>query len=469
MRDPHSFANRTFVIGGLILFATGLLLIARRHNLFTPTFEVYAEFDRLNGLQQGAKVRVSGMAAGEVLEAQVPNQPDGRFRLKLRLRQEFHALVRGDSIATIKTTGLAGSSFLDIQKGTQRSPELSSGSTIPSKEPFDLGDLIQRGGDVLQLVQTTLPALHASAERTLASINLAARHTDRTVLAMAPELQMLASSARQTSDDVGEIIAQVGQGQGTIGKLLKDPALADLVDQTVKNAHHSAINLNNASAQLNATLAEFQRRQLLGHAEAVLKNSRQLTEALNQVVAKVTNSALANGNTAADLRDAIANAQISMANLAENTEAFKHNFLVHEFFKKRGYFNLDRMSLAKYRKLLKERFYQRVWLTKNDLFSAGPNGKETLTKYGEARIDAAMSAQTPYLPNSPIVVEGYATQGSPSERFIRARQRAVAVQIYIRKRFGLPSNNVGVMPLPDSVSSALGKPGWDGVAIVLLR
>ena len=111
MRASHSLGTRTFVIGGLILFGAGLFFISNRQKLFNRNFEVYTEFDRLNGLQKGARVRVSGMEAGEVLETQVPNRPDGRFRLKLRIQQDLHGLVRKDSVATIKTMGLAGNSF----------------------------------------------------------------------------------------------------------------------------------------------------------------------------------------------------------------------------------------------------------------------------------------------------------------------------------------------------------------------
>ena len=153
-----------------------------------------------------------------------------------------------------------------------------------------------------------------------------------------------------------------------------------------------------------------------------------------------------------------------MINLAENTEALKHNFFLRRFFKKRGYFNLDRMTPAQYRKVLVERSCERVWFTKDELFSVASDGREQLTKDAEMRIDDAMGVLIPYLPNNPIVVEGYSTQGLPSERFRRAKQRASVVQTYIRKRFGLPSNVVGTIPM-----SAAGKSGWNGVSLVLIR
>ena len=55
-----------FVVGGVLLFAVGLFLIGNRRMLFSDTFEVYAEFAQIAALDGGAKVRVSGMDAGEV-------------------------------------------------------------------------------------------------------------------------------------------------------------------------------------------------------------------------------------------------------------------------------------------------------------------------------------------------------------------------------------------------------------------
>jgi phospholipid/cholesterol/gamma-HCH transport system substrate-binding protein len=470
MRASHSLGTRTFLIGGLILFGVGLFFISNRQKLFNRNFEVYTGFDRLNGLQKGAKVRVSGMEAGEVLETQVPNRPDGRFRLKLRIQQNLHAFVRMDSVATIKTMGLAGNTFLDIQKGTQRTPEAPSRGTIPSKEPFDIADLMQQGSDLLKTTQTSIDDLRARADRALESVNSAAHHTDQTIVALRPDLQKILASVRKTSEDVNEVVAQVGQGQGAIGKLLTDQKLAGSIDQMVDNARQSALNLNNASVRMNDTMADFQRRDLPGRAEAVLENTRQVTEQLNQAVATFTSSPLEDENVAANLRDTIASARISMTNLAAVTEALKHNFFVRGFFKRRGYFNLDQMTPAQYRssKFLKGHSHERIWLSKNELFSSGPDDKEELTKEGQLQIDGAMSALLPYLPNSPLVVEGYATQGSPSERFIRAKQRASVVQIYINKRFALHPNTVGVMPMSDSPPPETGKTVWDGIALVLI-
>lgn len=467
----HSMGTRAFVIGGLILFGLGLFFISNRHKLFYRNFVVYAEFDRLNGLRKGAQVRVSGMNAGEVLETQVPNQPDGRFRLKLRIRQNLHVVVRTDSVATVKTMGLAGNSFVDIGKGTRRAPEAPSGGTIPSREPLDIADLMQQGSELMKTTQTSVDDLRTSADRMLASVNAAANHADQTIIAARLELQAILASTRKTSEDVREITARLKQGQGTVGELLTDKKLAGSVDQTIENTRQSALNLNNASARMNDTMAEIERRDLLGRAQAILDNTQRVTKQLNQAFATLMSSLPGDENAVTNLRDTIAGARTTMTNLAADTEALKNNFFLRGFFNRRGYFNLSQMTPQEYRssQFVQGHSHERIWLSESELFSPGPDGKEDLTREGQQRIDNAMNALLPYLPNSPMVVEGYATGSSPSEEFIRAKQRASLVRSYIDKRFGLQPDRVGVMPMFFPIPPVLGKSTWDGVSLVLIH
>lgn len=471
MRSPHNLGTRIFVIGGLILFGVGVFFITNRQRLFNQNFEVYTEFDRLNGLQKGAKVRVSGMEAGEVLETQIPSQPDGRFRLKMRLGQNVHVLVRTDSVASIQTMGLAGSTFLDITKGTSGAPEAPRGATLLSKEPFDMAALMQQGSAVLKTAQASITDLQTSGNRTLESINAAAQHTDQTIVAVRPELQAIVASIQKTSEDIRTLVAQVKKGQGTVGELLTDQQLVGSVNETIENVRQSSVNLNHASARASDTMTDFQRRELLARAQAILDNTRQVTEQLNQAIASFTSSPAGDQSSAADLRGAIESSRRTMDNLAADTEALKHNFFLRGFFKRRGYYNLQQMTPAQYRtsKFVKGNASDRVWLQAYTLFSAASDGAEILTQAGQAQIDAAMSALVPYLPNSPVVVEGYATQGSPSERFLRAKQRATAVQGYIEKRYGLQPHMVAVMPMSDKAPLGAGKSVWDGVSLVLIR
>lgn len=74
-----------------------------------------------------------------------------------------------------------------------------------------------------------------------------------------------------------------------------------------------------------------------------------------------------------------------------------------------------------------------------------------------------MSARPPYLPNHPVMGEGYSENGTPVERYLTSRQRALEVRQYFRSRFRLDSKRVGIMRQGDQPPAGTGKQTWDGV------
>src|SRR6516165_600078 len=138
-----------FVIGGLLLFGIGMFVIGDRHQAFARHSEYYSEFVNLAGLVKGAKVRVAGMDAGQVLAIDVPDSPSARFRVKWRIDAKLRGLVRGDSVATIGTEGIVGGTYLSVKPGSAQAAEASDLATIPSQETSDLSELLARGNGLI--------------------------------------------------------------------------------------------------------------------------------------------------------------------------------------------------------------------------------------------------------------------------------------------------------------------------------
>ena len=134
-----------FVIGGLLIFALGLFMIGDRRSLFADLFVVNAEFAQVAGLRDGAAVRVNGMDAGEVTDILIPASPAGRFRVRMRLREELRPLVRVDSIASIRTDGIVGGRYVQIEAGTEQSPAVDSGLVDPKNPEDDLLGRVRAG------------------------------------------------------------------------------------------------------------------------------------------------------------------------------------------------------------------------------------------------------------------------------------------------------------------------------------
>src|SRR5215475_3713032 len=138
-----------FVVGGLVLFGVGMFLIGDRHQAFARHVEYYAEFVNLAGLAKGAKVRVAGMDAGQVLAIDVPDSPSSRFRVKWRIDSKLSGLVRADSVVTIGTEGIVGGTYLSVRPGSARTMQSAALATIPSKEPMELSEILNRGSGLV--------------------------------------------------------------------------------------------------------------------------------------------------------------------------------------------------------------------------------------------------------------------------------------------------------------------------------
>ncbi|MFB3853576.1 MAG: MlaD family protein [Vicinamibacterales bacterium] len=427
-----------FVVGGLALFAVGLFLIGERRMLFEDQFEIYTEFANLSGVQSGSQVTVAGMAAGEVVGIVPPPGPSGKFRLKLRVRERLHPLVRTDSVATVRTEGIVGGRFLQIVAGSEVAPEAPSGSTIPSQEPFDVAALLDQISETVTNLNATIVNVKTDIEGVLRVIATAGADADALIRDVGGDVKGITRSGNQIAADVEAMVRDVRAGRGTIGRLVNDDEMYERAKAIAEDAEEAVRNLREATAQANEAV-----RRLSGKEGAIEGMS-------------------------ADLRRSLDRANSALTNIDEATEALKHNWFFSGYFKRRGYFNLSDISPAQYLEGALEqndRVPLRIWLNADVLFTTGPDGRLTISDGGKARLDSAMTEFLEY--TGPLMVEGYATEGPTVERVVASRNRARTAREYLIERFDLDPANIGTMPLG---SRALGSPaesGWDGIALAI--
>lgn len=440
MANTRAAAVGAFVIGGIVLFAAGLFLIGSRRMLFTQTIDVYAEFVEVAALEAGAKVRVGGMDAGEVEVIHVPGGPSGRFRVKMRVSEKLHPLVRNDSVASIQSDGLVGNKFVQIDAGTDASPEVQDGGTIQSREPFDVADMMQMMSDTLATVNTMLVDVKGRVDEALVAISTTASDAQTLMEGLGGEVRTILASANRVSADMGAILANVRQGRGTVGKLLTDDALYAKVQSMASDAEKAMAAVREASQDAKHAIADLRGENgpvkgLTGDAQRTLQSARD-----------------------------------AMQDLADATEALKRNFLFRGFFNRRGYFDLDDVTVAEYRRGVletKDRRALRIWLAAERLFERDANGQERLTADGMARLDSAMSQFVRYPQKSPFVVEGYAQEATGDERYLISRARSQLVRDYVVTRFKLDANYVTTMPMGAEAAGSPTGNSWNGVALAM--
>ena len=447
MGSPRLALVGAFVIGGLLLFAVGLFMIGDRRLLFTENFEAVADFGNVNGVEVGTSVRLSGLAAGEVTGLTLPSAPGGRFLVQMRIREDLRPLVRTDSVAAILTDGLLGAAFIELRSGSPDAPPVADGGTIPGVDAVQVADLIAEGRETFRVVADEMVAMQGRVQETFDDLGATVSATTGLIQDVGVDVREVGSasvlfvdSARGVMDEAERLVQGVAEGGGTAGRLLTDDTLYT--------------HLTGLARETEATMQAV--RGSAEEVQAMVNGWTQTDSPAQQVLV--------------DAGDVVTYARDAMADLAENTEAMKRNWLFRGFFSDRGFYNLDEMTRDEYRELLVDDRYTplRIWLSADVLFETADGERLQLRDGAERRLEEAMGELLDYPRNAPLVVEGYATAGGPGQQFRQAQEHASAVQAWLTRVFRRSAELTGTMPLgPDAPESPAGDGRWDGVALTL--
>lgn len=196
-------------------------------------YHVSAQFNNIQDLKLGDPVKMSGVAIGRVDQIQLA---DGKVRVSLRLNQD--ALVKTDSTATIRFTGLMGQNYVAVDFGTPTAPVATDGAVLTGVEQADLN------------------ALMAKLDNAAAGVeNLTKSFTgDKIDNLLGPITDFLKQNTQpltETISNLNHVTAQIKSGQGTVGRLIYSDALYDSALATVTN-------MQDAAAEIKTTIADAQ-------------------------------------------------------------------------------------------------------------------------------------------------------------------------------------------------------------------
>jgi phospholipid/cholesterol/gamma-HCH transport system substrate-binding protein len=447
MNQSRLAAVGAFVTAGILLFAVGLFLIGDRRLLFKRQFELKAQFGKVTGLQVGTKVRVAGLDAGEVLELVIPSRPSEKFVVRMRVQEALRQLVRTDSTCSIQTDGLVGSAFIQISRGTDQAAVVEPGSTIMGNDPIEFADLIEEGRNTFRTVSAEMIDLKDHVTTTVDTLTETVRSANEILEQAGADLKVILKAAGEVTrnvqavvDDSKVVFQRVKNGEGTVGRLLTDDTMYERA------------------------------RTVADQAEKTIRNLQEASDRARQAVDDFTGEGGGGAAIAAEVRITLAQTQEVMSDLAESTEALKRSWPFKGYFQQRGFYDLDSLTAAEYRKGALEggkRTALRVWIEAGALFASNQKGEEYLTEEGRKRIDSAMADLLRFPRDSPLVVEGYVT-GEAVEPLLKSEDRAMLVRDYLIDKFRRRVSVTGTMPLGlNAEGSPSGDGRWSGVALAL--
>jgi len=130
-----------FVVIGLLCIGYMTVKLGNVDFLGTSTYSLYARFNKVTGLRVGNTVYMLGLEVGRV--AGFTMDQDAQLAV-VEFKIQNGINVYDDAIASIKTEGLIGDKYVDIDAGGA-GDLLKPGETILETEsPADLGELISK-------------------------------------------------------------------------------------------------------------------------------------------------------------------------------------------------------------------------------------------------------------------------------------------------------------------------------------
>lgn len=433
MGSPRLALVGAFVIGGLLLFAVGLFLIGDRRLLFAEQFEIEADFGNVAGVDVGTGVRLSGLPAGEVIDIVIPDRPGGRFVVRMRVREDLHALVRADSEAAILSDGLLGSAFIQLRAGSETAPLVADGGALAGVDAVAVADLIAEGRQTFRVAAAEMVRMRSDLSETFRGFEETIASTTRLVDGLGANVEEVAAASAGLIDETRGMVAEV---RGVMDAVT---AGQDAVER------------------------------VLGETEGTMRAVRGSAERVEEAIARFSGPDSATERLLVEAGEVMGRAREALADVADNTEALKRNWLFRGYFQERGFYNLDELTVDEYRTLLVDDRYApiRVWLSAERLFETDAEGVPRLRGGAGRRIEEAMGELLQYPRASPIVVEGYSTAGGVGRRLLDAHARAELVERHVARTFRR-AGDTGVLALgAEAAGSPSGDGRWDGVALTL--
>jgi phospholipid/cholesterol/gamma-HCH transport system substrate-binding protein len=221
MVEPH--VARRFRVGIVVLLAliavmSGIFMVGRRANLFKKKFPYETRFDSASGLVAGNPVRLNGVTVGNVLEVILsPDPADRTVRVVYDVDRRAAPRLRKGTRASIKTIGLLGDKYVDLEGGTAEEPEVPIGGVIPAAPGAGIEKLLEGSGDLVGDLAAIARSLKNILGRTeegkglLGALTSDSRESDR-----------LGNDLHTTLGSLNAILKKVNGGQGLVGRLLID-------------------------------------------------------------------------------------------------------------------------------------------------------------------------------------------------------------------------------------------------------
>jgi phospholipid/cholesterol/gamma-HCH transport system substrate-binding protein len=251
-RSTRNIGLSELRVGLLVLIAIGILVILILNasgtlNPFASHLKLRARFNDANGLREGSEVRLAGVRIGKVerIELLKPtdlgNEPNPqKVQVYMTVDTKIDGIpaierIRTDSTAQQASPSLLGSEMIvNITPGTSIGQPIKDGALLPSSSGSTMSDLATSGTE-------------------------------------------LAQKLSKLSDQLNEVVKNVREGKGSVGRLFNDESLYNNLNATIRDLEDLAEQIKTGKGSAGKFIYD---EQLYDNANNIMANLKKLSEDL---------------------------------------------------------------------------------------------------------------------------------------------------------------------------------------------
>lgn len=304
-----------FILLAIIIFISGVFLLGGQQKRFVTSISIKAVFDDVAGLKPGNNVWFSGVKIGTVKT--INFYGESQVEITLNIEEKVRQYIRKDAKARISSESLIGNKIIVLFGGSQQAAPVEDGDRVLAENPLNTDDVVE-----------TL------------------QENNKNLVGITSDFKTLSS--------------RLVQGQGTMGAILKDSAMADNFRSVVSNLKQASATTVRAAGAL-ATFTNklntqeglaskfltdtvvFQRlEKSINNIEQATAAATDITNNLKQVSQKVNSDSnsvgvLLNDQIFAEqLRNTMTNLESSSDELDETLKAIQNNFFLKGYFRRKA-------------------------------------------------------------------------------------------------------------------------------------
>jgi len=275
---------------------------------FQRGYRINAEFNNIQDLKEGDRVKMAGVEVGRV-EKITLDETNNKVRVTMKLKKDV--LVKTDSTARIKFTGLIGQNYISLDFGSGSVTATNDALLVTAEQP-DFNKMMEKldnvasgidrmtrnfsGEKIDNLLGPFTDFLTANKEPLTASIaNLRAISTQiskgegtmgrliyddglyNSAMASVSNMNSVAGDIKLAVSDARNMLDEAKNGNGTIGKLVKDDALYRESVASMTSLHEILEKINKGNGSVGKLVNDD---EFLRNAKLSLQKIDKATEGL---------------------------------------------------------------------------------------------------------------------------------------------------------------------------------------------